>query len=127
MNDTNCVIFIGRLTRDPEVRFMTNGTALASLSVATNREWKQGEEKKSEVSYVDCSAWGKLGELCGQHLTKGSKVLVQGRLKQDRWEKDGKKMSKLTVVAESVQFLGKQGAEAESVAPAESADDDIPF
>ncbi len=132
MVDFNRVILAGNLVRDPETRFIPSGTAVTSFSIAVNRRYKSNNEFKEEVSYFDVSVFGKMGENCAEYLSKGKPVLVEGRLRQRRWEADGVKRSKIEVVADNVQFLGgPRGAAAEapaSSAPApESQDDDIPF
>jgi single-strand DNA-binding protein len=132
MVDFNRVILAGNLVRDPETRFIPSGTAVTSFSIAVNRRYKSNNEVKEEVSYFDVSVFGKMGENCAEYLSKGKPVLVEGRLRQRRWEADGVKRSKIEVVADNVQFLGApRGAAAEtsaSSAPApESQDDDIPF
>ncbi len=116
MSNFNKVILVGNLTRDPEVRFLDSGTAVASFGLAINRKYKQGDQQKEEVSFFDCEAWGKTAEICGEYLAKGRPVLIEGRLKQDRWEEEGGgKRSKIKVVIENVQFLGggekKEGAQ----------------
>ena len=132
MVDFNRVILAGNLVRDPETRFIPSGTAVTSFSIAVNRRYKSNNEFKEEVSYFDVSVFGKMGENCAEYLSKGKPVLVEGRLRQRRWEADGVKRSKIEVVADNVQFLGgPRGAAAETSAPAapaaESQDDDIPF
>jgi len=99
---------MGNLTRDPELRFTSGGTAVASFGLAVNRKFKQGEEWKDDVCFVDIVVWAKQGENCEQYLNKGSLVLVEGRLNYRTWEaKEGQKRSKLEVVANNVQFLTK--------------------
>ena len=101
-NSTNVWMGVGNLTRDPELRFITNGTAVCDFGVALNRKYND----KEETTFVDVTVWSKLAELCGEHLTKGGKVAIVGRLKLDTWEtKDGQKRSKLVVVANDVEFL----------------------
>lgn len=108
MADLNKVFLAGNLTRDPEVRHIANGNAVANLGMAINRRYRdQNDKDREEVVYVNVTAWGKTAENCGQYLTKGSPVLVEGRLKLDEWEKDGQKQSRLGVVAERVQFLSR--------------------
>lgn len=108
MADLNKVFLAGNLTRDPEVRHIPSGSAVATLSLAINRRYRDNTGKdREEVVYVDVTVWERQAENCGQYLTKGSPVLVEGRLKLDQWEKDGKKQSKLSVVGERVQFLSK--------------------
>jgi len=106
----NKIIMLGHLTRNPELRYTTNGTPVGSFGLATNRRFKQGDELKEEVCFVDVVAFGKVAENACQYLAKGSKALIEGRLQQRRWEnQDGTKHSKHEVVAETVQFLSKQG------------------
>jgi len=153
MASLNRVLLVGNLTRDPEVRYLTSGAPVADLGLAVSRKFRtqQGEDRE-EVCFVNVTAWGKTAENCGQYLSKGSPILVEGRLKFDQWEKDGQKQSRLTVVAESVQFLSSgrrsEGGTAEysdaparenrsAAAPAAPArqddgpppgdDDDLPF
>jgi single-strand DNA-binding protein len=110
MVDMNKVIVAGNLTRDPEVRHIASGTAVADLGLAINRRYKDNSGRdKEEVVFVDVTVWDRQAENCAQYLTKGSPVLVEGRLKFDQWEKEGKKQSKLSVVAERVQFLSSKG------------------
>ena len=108
----NCYI-AGNLGRDPESRVTSKGTTICVFSVAVNQDFKDasGAVHKS-VSFFDIEAWGKQGESCQKYLTKGSPVLVVGTLKQDTWEDktSGQKRSKIKVVAQNVQFLGKAAA-----------------
>jgi single-strand DNA-binding protein len=111
MTSFNKVILLGNLTRDPEVRYTPNGIAVASFSIAVNRKYKQGEETKEEVSYIDVVVFGKQAESCGQYISKGDSVLIDGRLQQRRWEtEDGQKRSKVEVVAQSVNFMPKRSS-----------------
>jgi single-strand DNA-binding protein len=135
----NKVILLGNLTRDPEVRYTPSGTAVASFAIAVNRRYKQGEETKDEVSYIDIVVFGKQAEACGQYLNKGDGILVDGRLQQRRWDdkETGQKRSKVEVVAQSVNFMPKRsgqpaagvrsGAEAEPMPEPPVGEDDIPF
>jgi single-strand DNA-binding protein len=99
------VILIGRLTKDPELRYTPKGTPVASFSLAINYRYKQNDEKKDETTFIDIVVFGKPAEFCGQYLNKGSAVIVDGRLQQRRWESDGQQRSKIEVVAQSVNFL----------------------
>ncbi len=112
----NKVFLMGNLTRDPELRYVPSGAAVANFTVAVNRQYKDTTgEKKEEVSFMRVVVWGKMAEVCGEYLAKGRPVLVEGRLKSRTWEaQDGSKRSALDVIATSVQFLGgsKQGAPA---------------
>lgn len=134
----NKVILLGNLTRDPEVRYTPNGVAVASFAVAVNRKYKQGEEIKEEVSYIDVVVFGRQAENCGQYINKGDSVLIDGRLQQRRWEtEDGQKRSKVEVVAQSVSFMpkrswsgqvGAQGhGQGEPLPEPPVEDSDIPF
>jgi single-strand DNA-binding protein len=110
----NRVLLIGHLTADPELRMLPSGTAVCEFTVALNRAYtsKQTNEKVEEVSFVDVVAWGRTGEVCAQYLKKGRATYVEGRLTQSRWESpEGKKMSRLRVTAESVQFMGGKPGE----------------
>jgi single-strand DNA-binding protein len=134
------VILIGNLTRDPELKYTPKGTAACQIGMAVNRKWRneQGQDQE-EVTFLDVQSWGKQAEAIAKFLRKGLPLFVEGRLKLEEWEKDGKKQSKLRVVLESFQFLGgakQEGAQAPkaaSTAPAASTDgsepeaDDIPF
>ena len=105
-------IITGNLTRDPELRTTPNGATVCSFSVAVNRTYRDANgEQREEVSYLDCSAWNKLGEMIAQYAKKGSGVLVSGRLSQRSWEDktDGKKRSRVEIVVEDFNFTGGGG------------------
>jgi single-strand DNA-binding protein len=105
MNNLNSILIEGNLTRDPELSYCSSGTPWCRFSVAVNRYYKQDDERKEEVSFIDVSAYGKTAEACAEYLKKGSGVRVVGRLKQDRWKDlDGKSRAKLFIVAEHVEF-----------------------
>lgn len=123
---------MGNLTKDPEIRYTPSGTAVANFGLAVNRRYKAGDEMKEEVCFIDIVVWGKQGENCGQYLSKGQGVIVDGRLQQRRWEsEDGRKNSRHEVVAESVRFLSKKQTEprSEGQAAYASGEDsqDVPF
>ena len=130
MASFNKVLLMGNLTRDPELRYTSGGTAVASFGLAVNRKFKQGEEWKEDVCFVDITVWAKQGENCAQYLHKGSLAFIEGRLNYQPWEAEGgQKRSKLEVVANNVQFLTKQGAKIDmggSDSPP-ATEDDIPF
>lgn len=109
MPSLNKVQLIGNLTRDPELRYTPSGTAVTELGLAVNDRVKRGNEWVDEATFVDCSLFGKQAETACEYLRKGSSVLIEGRLKLDQWEKDGKKNSKLRVVGERMQMLGGKG------------------
>ncbi|MBI4385096.1 MAG: single-stranded DNA-binding protein [Nitrospinae bacterium] len=135
MANFNKVLLMGNLTRDPELRFTPNGAAVCAFGLAVNRKYKQGEEWKEEVCFVDITVWGKQGENCAEYLHKGSSVFIDGRLHFHSWEGDGgQKRNKLDVVANMVQFLGRPGGKSSGDMPPEEAfgggagdKDDIPF
>lgn len=143
MASYNKVILIGNLTRDPETRFLPNGTAVGQVGLALSRKWKdQQGQWKTEATFVDVSFFGKQAETIGQYLKKGSPLMVEGRLKLDQWEdkQSGQKRSALKVVGESFTFLGggEKGERTESAPKAATesapkaetpADDDpsVPF
>ena len=106
VSDLNCVILVGNLTRDAEMSYMPSGNAVVNFSLAINRSKKEGDQWVSEANYFDVAYFGKPAEAVKPYLTKGKKIAVQGSLKQDRWEKDGQKFSKVRIVADSVQLLG---------------------
>jgi single-strand DNA-binding protein len=106
----NQAIIMGNLTRDPELRATPSGQQVASFAVATNRTWMdQSGERKEAVEYHEIVAWGKLGELAAQYLSKGRKVMVIGRLQTQSWEKDGVKRSRTEIVASDINFLDGPG------------------
>src|SRR5574344_347312 len=111
-NDMNHVFLIGRLTRDVgaderSFAYVGNGQmARANVSIAVNHSVKKGDQWEDEVSYFDVTIWGKTAENLKPYLTKGKQIAVEGYLKQDRWEKDGQKNSRVSIVANTVQLLG---------------------
>ena len=132
MASVNKVFLMGNLTRDPELRFTSNGSAVAGFGLAINRRYKQGEEWKEEVCFVDITVWGKQAENCSEFLSKGRPVFVEGYLKLNSWETDsGEKRNKLEVVGLSVQFLGRSGGRDDSqssdIGSSMGTKDDIPF
>jgi single-strand DNA-binding protein len=145
MASYNRVILVGNLTRDPELRFTPSNTPVSDIGLAVNDRRKNASgEWVEETTFVDVTLWGRTAEVANEYLSKGSSVLVEGRLKLDTWEKEGKKQSKLRVVAEKMQMLGPRGgggggsgggrSTAKVTEPAGHADeveaphdDDIPF
>lgn len=115
----NKVFLIGNLTRDPELRYLPNGTAVCDFGLAVNRTYKTASgEQKEEVCFVDVTAWRKQAEVVSEYLQKGRPIFIEGRLKLDQWTaQDGQKRSRLTVVLQNFQFLDSrqsQGAGAGS-------------
>ena len=145
MAGINKVILIGRLGQDPEVRYMTDGTAVANFSIATSEEWKDRDsgERRERTEWHRIVAWRRLGEICGEYLSKGRQVYVEGRLQTRSWDdRDGNKRYTTEIVASDVQFLGGRdapdsdrfdqppgpGGPPEPAFPQSSdGDDDIPF
>ncbi len=112
MASLNKVFLIGRLTRDPELRYLPNGTPKAELRLATSREYKdKNGEKQKDTCYVDVIVWSRQAEIAKQYLAKGRQIFVEGRLDYQEWEKDGVKRSKHQVIADFVQFLDRMGGE----------------
>lgn len=133
----NKVLLIGNLTRDPELRYLTSGRAVATFSVAVNRNYTtQSGEKKEDVTFIRVVTWDKRAEVCNEYLKKGSPVFVEGRLQTRTWEaQDGAKRSTTEVVASSIQFLNRgtgqrstapQGAEAPAADDVQAGGDDLP-
>lgn len=113
MASFNKVILMGNLTRDPEVRYTTGGTAVTDIGLAVNRQWtdRTTNERKEEVNFIDVTLWGRTAEIAGEYLSKGRPCLIEGRLQLDQWDdrETGQKRSKLKVVGESMQLLGSRG------------------
>lgn len=108
MANLNKVMLMGNLTRDIEVRTLPAGMSIGQFGLAINRNWTgQDGEKREEVTFVDCEAWGKTAEIMAKYLSKGRPVFVEGRLKLDQWDdkESGQRRSKLKVVVESFQFI----------------------
>lgn len=144
-NDLNRWQGIGRLGKDPEVRYLPDGRAVASFSVACGSSWKdkQSGEKKESTEWVNISAFGQLAEIMGKYLKKGSRIFVEGRLKTDKYQKDGQDHYSTKVIADSMQMLDSKSDTSASpssmaassthsapTAPAavfDDFDDDIPF
>lgn len=107
-------IITGNLTRDPELRTTPNGASVCGFSVAVNRVYRDSNgEQREDVSFIDCSAWGKLGEMIAQYAKKGSGVLVSGRLDQRSWDDKttGQKRSRTEIVVEDFNFVGASNGE----------------
>ncbi|MCP4082677.1 MAG: single-stranded DNA-binding protein [Planctomycetaceae bacterium] len=108
MASFNRVILVGNLTRDIELRYTAQGTAVTEIGLAVNDRVKRNDEWVDETTFVDVTLWARLAEIASEYLSKGSPVLIEGRLKLDTWDdkNDGKKRSKLRVVGEKMQMLG---------------------
>jgi single-strand DNA-binding protein len=144
MAGVNKVLLIGRLGRDPEVRYTPDGTAIANFSIATSEEWKDKKtgEKQERTEWHRIVAFRRLGEICGEYLSKGRQVYIEGRLQTRDWQdKDGNKRYTTEIVASQMQMLGSKdsydntggdpGFKKNDVPPGPefsgSQDDDIPF
>lgn len=136
----NKVCIILTLTHDPETRYTPAGTGVCSFSGAYNKNYTQNGEKKQKVSYFDCEAWGKTGELIQKHFHKGHKIGITGELSQDRWDdQDGKQRSKIKIIIENIDFLQGKREKSEDEPERKNepenndnpdnpfSDDDIPF
>jgi single-strand DNA-binding protein len=103
----NKVILMGNLTRDPETRTTPSGQSVTGFGLAVNRTWRSADGNQQEsVSFIDCVAWGKTGEIIAQYMQRGRALLVSGRLDQRSWEQDGNKRSKVEVIVEDFNFVG---------------------
>lgn len=136
MAGINKAILVGRLGRDPEIRYTPDGRAVCNFSIATSDEWKDKDtgEKKERTEWHRIVAFGKLGEICGEYLAKGRQVYIEGRLQTRSWEKDGVTRYTTEIVAADVQFLGgrdsNESTRSAAMTPPPNAspdDDDIPF
>ncbi len=143
MAGINKVILIGNLGRDPEVRYTPDGTAVANFSIATSDTWtdKASGEKRERTEWHRIVAWRRLGEICGEYLSKGRQVYIEGKIQTREWEdKEGVKRYTTEIVADQMQMLGPKGTgerpasaggapayNAEPDASSNTADDDIPF
>ena len=136
MSDINSVVLCGRVTRDAEVKYTSGGMAVSEISIAVNRY--AGKDKGEEVSFFEVNLWGKTAEALVQYLTKGRQIVVQGELRQERWEKDGQKQSKVRINANNIQLVGgkdekparqsaPQTASQQILGPERYEFDDIPF
>ena len=132
-------IIVGNITRDPELRSTPSGAQVCSFSVAVNRNYKDSSGANQEsVSFIDCTAWGRAGEIIAQYAKKGSGILVSGRLEQRSWEdKEGQKRSRVEIVVEDFNFVGgntgegggsrssSSASESQDVAPDDISDEPI--
>ncbi len=122
MLNINRVMITGRLTREPETKYLPSGLAVTNLSIASNRRFQVNNEWREETSFFDIETFGKLAERLAETLRKGQPVYVEGRLKQESWERDGQKQSKVRISADSVKPFdvpqrgqqGEQGGESDS-------------
>ncbi len=143
MASFNKVILVGNLTRDVEIRYTQGGTAVTEIGLAVNDRVKRDGQWVDEATFVDITLWGRTAEVASEYLSKGSSVLIEGRLKLDTWEQEGQKKYKLKVVGERMQMLGGRGGSqgqsnqnsnaysapvgSEQPTTPETPNDDIPF
>ena len=131
MPSFNKVVLVGNVTRDVELRHIPSGMAVTEIGLAVNDRVKKGEQWVDEVTFVDCTLWGRTAEVACEYLSKGASVLIEGRLKLETWEKEGQKHSKLKVVGEKMQMLGAKTSDgvrkpdAEQREPAKSSPKDM--
>ncbi len=114
MSSVNKVILIGNLGKDPEVRYTPSGTAVANFSMATTENWTNKDgQRDSRTEWHRIVAWGRLGEICGEYLSKGRQVYIEGRIKTNEWEdQEGNKRQTKEIVATNMTMLGTRGEEA---------------
>ena len=130
MTGFNRVVLLGNVTRDPDIRKTASGIAVGDIGIATNEVYRNKDgEKVEKTCFVDVVVWGRQAETCGQYLTKGRCVLIEGRLQLDRWEdKDGQKRSRLRVRCDTIQFLGGRRHEEDTHSEEQdAAPDPMPF
>jgi len=114
MYSLNRATILGNVTRDPEVKQTASGQSVCSFGIATNRTWKDASgQKQEQVEFHNCVAWGKLADICGQYLKKGTKAYVEGRLQTREWEgQDGNKRKTTEIVTDNMIILDRAGAPA---------------
>ena len=107
MANFNKVFLIGNLTRNPDLRGTPSGSSICELGIAVNRRFSANGQEKEEVLFIDVNVWGKLAEVCQRNLTKGSQVMIEGRLTMDQWQdrNSGEQRKKIIVTAENILFL----------------------
>jgi single-strand DNA-binding protein len=145
MASFNRVLLMGNVTRDIELKYTANGSAVCEIGLAVNRQWfdKASNQKKEEVTFVDVTLWGRQAEIAGEYLGKGKPVFIEGRLHLETWDdkQTGQKRSKLKVIGETLQLLGSREPGAKREQPAKQpepkqdeftmhrfdGDDDVPF
>jgi single-strand DNA-binding protein len=106
----NKVQILGTITRDIDLQYAPSGTAIAKVGIAVNKRYTSNGEKKEEVSYFNCVAFGKTGENINKYFQKGSRILISGELKEDRWEKDGQKQSRVSILIDGFDFIDKNNS-----------------
>jgi len=137
MTDMNVVAINGRLTRDAELKYTNSGMAICKFSIASNRSIKKGDKWEDEANFFECTMFGKRAESINQYLTKGQQVSISGELRQERWEKDGKQNSRITISVNNLQLIGgktdstkrepRNNSNENFGGPESFVDDQIPF
>jgi len=128
VSDLNRLALSGRLTADPELKYLPSGTAVANLRLASNRTYTTNGDRREEALFVDVEVYGKAAEAVAQHKGKGAFLIVDGRLRQNTWEREGQRHSRLLVVADQVIFGPVPGAPADvATQPVGEDKDDLPF
>jgi single-strand DNA-binding protein len=128
MSDVNRVTLSGRLAADPELKYLPSGTAVANLRLASNRTYTSHGERREEALFVDVEVYGEPAEAVAQHKAKGAFLIIDGRLRQNTWEREGQRHSRLLVVADQVSFGPALGAPADvATQPVGEDKDDLPF
>lgn len=125
----NKVMIIGRLGRDPEMRFTPTGRPVTTFSVATSRSWSTSEgERKTETEWFNVVAWGNLAEICNQYLTKGQQVYIEGRLQTRHWEdQDGNRHASIEIVASEMIMLSDRRDTNQTSEESMDMEEDYPF
>jgi single-strand DNA-binding protein len=133
----NVVVLGGNLTKDPELRYTPNGTAICEFTIANSKKYKQNEEWIEKVGFYNCICWGKRGEIVAEHFKKGKPILVKGELEFQSWEnKEGEKRSTVKVNVQDFDFVGYKADSGQAQAPASPQgaqssldinDEEIPF
>jgi single-strand DNA-binding protein len=144
MNGINKVIIVGRVGRDPEMRYTQGGKAVCNFSVATSEQWTRDGARQEKTEWHNIVAWDKLAEICGKYVVKGMLVYVEGKLQTQKYDKDGVTHYKTEIIAQNMQMLSKKEGQDEPGHPAhnpqytgpshagggfdgDAPDDDIPF
>lgn len=128
MPGLNRIQIIGNLGRDPETRFTPKGAKVCTFSVAVTERWRSAEgDNRERTEWFSVEAWGRLGEICQEYLTKGQLVYIEGRIQTDHYEKNGEKRSSTKLVASSMQMLGRRAEDDDSLPPQPPDETEFPF
>jgi single-strand DNA-binding protein len=118
--DINHVVLVGRLTRDAELRYTNSGSAMAAISLAINTRRRRDDQWVDEAHFFDAVVWGKTAESLSPYLTKGKQIGLEGELRQNRWEQDGQRRSKVEIFTRNIQLLGSRGGDGMGAGPSSS-------